>query len=288
MIEAATYNRPVAAPHSYRAEAIVLKGMDFGEADRILTLYTRAFGKVRVIAKGARRPSSRLAGYVEPLAHGSFQLARGRELDVLTQAETRAAHRALREDLISTAAGWYVAELVDRFTVERAPSAPTFELLATALRRLDRGHPASLVCRWFDLHLLERAGFRPELWRCVTCGRPPEETENLWSPAAGGVVCARCRTGAGLVTILSVRALKALRYLARSEFAEAARLRVDAALAAELERHLRLFLQHVLDRDVNAARLLDDVRGMVPAHLWPNEQHAERPSGDPSAVAPTA
>jgi DNA repair protein RecO (recombination protein O) len=251
----------MAIPRMYRAEAIVLKGLDLGESDRIVTLYTRAFGKIRAIAKGARRPTSRLAGHVEPLVHCSFQLAKGRELDVITQAETRAAYRNVREVLVSTAAGWYLAELVDRFTVDRQPSAPTFDLLATGLLHLDRGFSPALVCRWFDLHLLERAGFRPELGCCVECGRGPSE-ESLFSPAAGGVLCARCTRGWASGAAISGRALKALRYLARSDFAEAARLRVEHALAGELERHMRAFLQHVLDRDVNAQRLLDDLRGM--------------------------
>lgn len=253
----------MAIPRTYRAEGIVLKGLDLGEADRIVTIYTRAFGKVRAVAKGVRRPTSRLVGHVEPLAHGIFQLAKGRELDIVTQAETRATYRGVREELLATAAGWYVAELIDRFTVERQPSAPTFGLLATCLECLDRGFPPGLVCRWFDLHLLDRAGFRPELALCVHCGRAPEETENLFSASAGGVLCERCRTASeGPVTLLSVRALKALRYLARSEFAEAAKLRVEERLEAELERHLRGFLQYVLDRDVNAARFLDDVRAL--------------------------
>src|SRR5438094_731485 len=125
-------------PHTYRAEAIVLKGMDLGEADRIITLYTRSFGKVRAVAKGARRPTGRLAGHVEPLAHSVFQLAKG-------------------------------------------------------------------------------------------------------------------------------RALKTLRFLARNDLAEATRVRIDAPLAIELERHLRGFLQVVLDRDVTSARLLDDVRALQSA-----------------------
>src|SRR5919201_1208039 len=199
-------------PRTYRAEAIVLKGMDLGEADRIVTLYTRYFGKLRAIAKGARRPTSRLAGHVEPLAHA------------------------------------------------------TFHLLATALRHLDRGEPSGLVCRWFDLHLLDRAGFRPELFRCVRCTLPLDERDHLFSPGAGGVLCARCRAEAeGTVHVITVRAVKSLRYLLRSEFAEAARLRLDAALSLELERHLRSFLQVVLDRDVKEQRLLDDVRGLQSA-----------------------
>ena len=250
-------------PRTYRAEAIVLKGMDLGEADRIVTLYTRYFGKLRAVAKGARRPTSRLAGHVEPLAHATFQLAKGRELDVVTQAETRETYRGLRETLIETAAGWYVAELIDRFTVERVPSTPTFDLLATALRHLDRGEPAGMVCRWFDLHLLDRAGFRPELFACVNCTLPLEERDHLFTPAAGGVLCARCRADAeGVVAIITVRALKSLRYLLVSDLAAAARLRLDAPLTHELDRHLRAFLRYVLDRDISSTRLLDEVRDL--------------------------
>lgn len=255
---------------TYRAEAIVLKTHDLGEADRILTILTRHFGKVRVIAKGIRRPTSRLAGHAEPLAHATFQIARGRELDVLTGAESRGAYRAVREDLGRVAAAWYVAELTDRFTADRSPAAPIFDLLETALRYLEAGSPPALVCRWFDLHLLDRSGFRPELARCLRCETVPGETENAWSAAEGGLVCRACderssagasRTGAPApgTSVLSVRALKSLRYLLANDFASAARLRMDGALARELERHMRAFLRHVLDRDIQTARLMDDL-----------------------------
>ncbi|MGI8878831.1 MAG: DNA repair protein RecO [Candidatus Limnocylindria bacterium] len=249
------------ASRTYRAEAIVLKTLDFGEADRILTLLTRHFGKVSVVAKGIRRPTSRLSGHAEPLAHATFQMARGRELDVLTGAESRAAFRTLRDDLGSIAAGWYVAELADRFTADHAPAAPVFDLVETALRHLEAGHPASLVCRWFDLHLLDRSGFRPELGRCVQCEGALPETENVWSPLAGGVICAGCRRAPDQVGVpLSVRALKSMRFLLVSDFLSAARLRIDDALATELERSLRGFLHVVIDRDVQAARLIDQIR----------------------------
>lgn len=249
------------ASRTYRAEAIVLRAFDFGEADRILVLFTRHFGKVRVVAKGIRRATSRMAGHAEPLTHATYQIARGRELDVLTGAEAQAIYPALREDLERIAAGWYCAELIDRFTVDHVPSAPLFELLETALRHLDSGHPAALVCRWFDLHILDRSGFRPELVVCVSCRRVLEERENGWSAIAGGVLCDSCaRSAAGFT--LSVRALKSLRYLIQNDFAGASLLRVDALLAGELERHMRVFVQHVIDREVTAARLIDEIRAL--------------------------
>ena len=249
---------------TYRAEAIVLRAVDLGEADRILVLFTRHFGKVHVIAKGIRRATSRMAGHAEPLTHATYQLARGRELDVLTGAEAKAIYPALREDLPRIAAGWYCAELIDRFTVEHMPAAPLFDLLETALRHLDAGFAAPLVCRWFDLHLLDRSGFRPELAQCVSCQNALEERENAWNAASGGALCDSCARRDSQGFSLSVRALKSLRYLLVSDFANAARLRVDGALAGELERHMRLFVQHVLDREVTAARLIDEIRALPP------------------------
>ncbi len=243
----------------------MLKTTDFGEADRILVLFTRHFGKVHVVAKGIRRPTSRMAGHAEPLTHATYQLARGRELDVLTGAEARAAYPAIREDLLRIAAGWYVAELVDRFSVDRAPSAPLFDLLETSLRHLDALFAPGLVCRWFDLHLLDRSGFRPELVRCVQCRNALSATTNAWSAAAGGALCAMCVAAGHAGAPLSVRALKSMRYLLESDFAGASRLRVDGALASELERHLREFMRHVLDRDIATSRLLDEIRDLAPA-----------------------
>lgn len=245
---------------TYRAEAIVLKTLDLGEADRILTLLTRHFGKVKAVAKGIRRPTSRLAGHAEPLSHATFQLARGRDLDVLTGAETRTTFRTLREDLDRIAAAWYVVEVADRLTVERSPSAPVFELVETALRHLEVGQPAALVCRWYDLHVLDRAGFRPQLAVCARCGGALRESTNGWDPFEGGVVCTGCidRSAVGLPA-LTVRALKSLRYLLASDFASATRLRIDPALETELERHMRTFFHQVLDRDVASARLIEEL-----------------------------
>ena len=249
------------ASRTYRAEAIVLRTVDLGEADRILVLFTRHIGKIHVVAKGIRRATSRMAGHAEPLTHATYQLARGRDLDVLTGAEARAIYPALREDLGRIAAGWYCAELIDRFTVEHAPAAPLFDLLETALRHLNAGFAAPLVCRWFDLHLLDRSGFRPELAVCVNCQKALEERENAWNAAAGGALCQSCaRRTPGFA--LSVRALKSLRYLLVSDFASASLLRVDTTLAGELERHMRLFVQHVIDREVTAARLIEEIRAL--------------------------
>jgi DNA repair protein RecO (recombination protein O) len=114
---------------TYWTEAIVLRRTDFGEADRLLTVFTPERGKIKLIAKGARRPTSRKSGHVELFSHGQFLVAVGRELDIITQAETLEPFLPLRNDLLRTTYAYYLAELSDAFAAERDENRPLFELL---------------------------------------------------------------------------------------------------------------------------------------------------------------
>src|SRR3712207_8076960 len=123
----------MARPRTYRVEAIVLKRIDFGEADRVLVIFTRDRGKLSVVAKGIRRISSRKAGHLELFTHAEIQLARGANLDVVTEATTRDAFRGLRDDLARTSHAYLVAELVDALTEEAAEQPEVFDLLVQTL-----------------------------------------------------------------------------------------------------------------------------------------------------------
>ncbi|MEK7806186.1 MAG: DNA repair protein RecO, partial [Chloroflexota bacterium] len=110
------------APRSYRCEALTLKRHPLGEADLLVTLYTRDRGKLRAMAKGSRRPTSKLVGHLEPLTQVSLSLAQGRNLDFITQVQVVGNHSALKGDLKSIAKGLYVAELLDGFGAEASPN----------------------------------------------------------------------------------------------------------------------------------------------------------------------
>jgi len=150
-------------PRSLRVEAVVLRHSDFGEADRLLTLYTRELGKVRGIAKGARKVLSRKAGHLEPFTRVNMLLARGRSFYIVTQAETVDAHLALREDLIAIGYASYVVELLDRFTYDGDENRALYRLLADTLRRLNRAPDPRLAIRYYEIRLLDYLGYRPEL-----------------------------------------------------------------------------------------------------------------------------
>lgn len=178
----------------YKEQGIVLRTMRLGEADRIVTFLTQGSGKVRAVAKGVRKTKSRFGGRLEPFSHVDLMLYRGRELDIVTQAETISSFRPIREDYACFAAAEVLAEATERIVQERERSIRVFMLVLSALRALATGAAeAGLVADAFLLRLASVAGFRPVLDACAECGAPGPHGH--FSIAQGGAVCAGCRAG---------------------------------------------------------------------------------------------
>lgn len=243
-----------------RVEAIVLRHSDWGEADRLLTLYTREEGKLRAIAKGVRRLRSRKAGHLEPFTRVKLMLAHGRDLWIVTQAETVSAYLALREDLERIAQASYVVELLDRFTYEEGGNRALFDLLAVTLQRLDEGQPAFTVLRYYELRLLDLLGFRPQLFTCVACGETIQPQDQFFSPLLGGVLCPRCGVQDTSARPVSLNALRFLRHFQRSTYAEAARAVIPAAVQQEIETRMQDYLTYYLERGLNTPDFMRAVR----------------------------
>lgn len=244
----------------YSTEAIAFKRMDYGEADRIVTLFTPRFGKLRVLAKGVRRPTSRLAGHLELFAHSHVMLARGRELDIVTQASTIDPFREVREDLARSSYAFHLAELVDAFLEERDSHPGVFTLLADALRALDRGVPAlDVVARHFEMHLLAAAGYRPELTVCLRCRTPIQAQPNWYSVTIGGVLCPHCGPSEPSASPIGVAVLKALRYLQRTAEPASLTVRIPRAVREEVERLLRRQIEFDLERRLRATDFIHRV-----------------------------
>jgi DNA repair protein RecO (recombination protein O) len=244
----------------YRIEAIVLKRRDFGEADRILTLYTPDRGKTSAIAKGVRRIASRKSGHVELFTHTALLLAQGRNLDVVTQAEMIEPYRAVREDLIRTTYAYHIAELVDRLTEEGTPSPATFDLLRDALAALAEVDDPSLVARFFELRLLGLVGYRPQLFACVDCGADVEVAGNAFGPDAGGVLCAACAPRHPDAVPLSESTFRVLRFLQTREWAMVRQLDLTPTTRGSLERVMHAYIRHLLERDLNSVTFLKGLR----------------------------
>jgi DNA repair protein RecO (recombination protein O) len=247
-------------PRVYKTQAIVLRQRKLGEADKIVTLFCPNKGKVDAVAKGVRRTRSRMAGHLEPLTLGSYLVAEGRELDIVTQAETIEGFPQLRENLERLSRGLYCAELVDRLLPERSEAYPAFRLLQATLERLDREEEIDVAVRFFEMRLLAELGYRPQLDVCSACGARVEPVENLWSNAAGGVLGAECAGRFPQGQALSVNGLKVLRLLQKASFGEIARVRLRGALAAEIEACLGGHVRYVLEREVRSAEFVETLR----------------------------
>ncbi len=249
-------NRPKENEKLYRAEAIVLKSMNVGEADKILTVYTDTRGKLSVVAKGIRRTTSRLSGYVQRFTRARLLIAKGRNLDIVTQSEPVTIYRTLSEDLDLFAYASYAAELLDRLTEENSENFPAYQLLVATFEALDGGAEPSLTIRSYELHLLNYMGYRPQLQECVRCNAVLQPVINYFSPELGGVLCNACGQIERRSVELSVDALKILRHLQRTPFGSGPGIRLSNQLRSELEQVMRSYTRYLLERDLKSAEFI--------------------------------
>jgi DNA repair protein RecO (recombination protein O) len=247
---------------TYRTEAIVLRRKDFGETDRVLTLLTPDHGKLRAVAKGIRKPASRKAGHLELFMRSKLLLAKGRDLDLITQAQTVNAYRPLREYLLRGAYAAYMVELVDRFTPDGQENREIYDLLAHGFEWLCASPDLALTVRYYELQLLSLAGFQPQLHQCVIGGETIVAEDQYFSPAEGGAVCAKCgeaRPPAGRLPV-SMHALKFLRYFQSQPYAKVTALTIRPSVHMEMESLLARYIAVILERQLKSIEFLKLVR----------------------------
>ena len=236
-----------------------------GEADRLLTLLTPERGKLRVVAKGARKIASRKAGHVELFNRVNLLIAKGRgEFDIVSQADTVEPFRALREDLTRSTYAHYAAELIDRFAEEGTAQPELFDLLSDTLGRFSTSIDLVLTARYFELRLLTLAGFQPQVFQCVGGGEPLAEIEDDetygWSPGEGGTLCLHHAENRNDITRLSLGALKVMRHAMRNEYHAFAALKLREAVSLEVERALQRYLTYVLERKLKSIEFINLLR----------------------------
>ncbi|SDK70295.1 DNA replication and repair protein RecO [Actinopolyspora mzabensis] len=227
----------------YRDVGVVLRVGKLGEADRIVTLLTRRYGKVRAVAKGVRRTGSRFGARLEPFAHVDVQLHTGRTLDVITQVQTLDAFgMGIVGDYRRYTTACAALETVDRIVAEeREPVLRVYLLTVGALRAFSgRDRDPSLVLDSFVLRAMAFAGWAPALDECARCGLAGPHP--AFSVAAGGTICAECRpTGTVRPAATTIRLLNALlngEWAVAEDSGEAVRGEASGLVAAHLQWHL--------------------------------------------------
>lgn len=249
-----------AQERTVQTEAVVLRHTDWGEADRLLWLFTRRMGKVHALAKGVRKIRSRKAGHLEPFTRVNLLLARGRDFWIVTQAETIDAYLKLRENLVIVGYAAYVVELIERFTMDDDENQNLYRLLIETLARLNQEADPAIPIRFYEIRLLDQLGYRPELFHCITCSAEIKPENQYFSIAQGGVLCPRCGPNIPDATPIDVETLRYLRHFQRSSFTQVASLQLSPAMSRQLEQFMGHYFTYHLERGLNTPAFLRRVK----------------------------
>ena len=243
--------------------AIVLRTVDTGEADRVVTLLTRERGKVAAFARGARASRRRFGGSLEPFTLVSAEVRErsASELLDLDSVTPLDAFGGIRSDLARIACAGYAAELSREVVRDHEPHEDLFDLLAAYLRALDAAPARPAALRAFELGALRAAGLAPRLDACARCGRPPPaDAAARFDPGQGGILCEACAPSAApRAPFLSPGAAAALARLSEGGLARAESEPLPPPFGREARDALTAFLEHHLGRRLRARRFLDEI-----------------------------
>ncbi len=248
----------------YKANALVLRRIPLGETDKIITLFTREYGKLAAVAKGARRTTSRLSGAAEPLMLLRCLLAEGMSLDVLTQCEIRESFPGIRGDFGLFLRATYACELLDKVTIDRDPAPDAFDTLLSTLYILQRAADPDAAIHSYELQLMALIGYEPRLDACIRCDRDLDEAlpPGAFSPSRGGALCVECAAQVRDETLAaSPETVGLMRHLATENNARAlAALVLPDDSRRQMGRIIREHLRYRMERDVRSTAFLDAYR----------------------------
>ncbi len=243
----------------YSSEAIVLRRIDYREADRIVTFLTPDHGKVSGLARGVKRMRSRFGASLETLTYGKLIYfdRQGRNLISINHFDILKPFQQIREDLICSSSCQYIAELVMQFVPEKEAAAEVFSLFLETLEGMTGSEDPNAILRIFEIRLLTLIGYAPRMDACVLCG----EREHLSriSISEGGVVCPLCKGRAGEVRPISEGALFFWKQVSVMTLSNMDRVRLQKRLNNELKQVLHRYFLYLLGREIRSYKFLEQV-----------------------------
>jgi len=245
----------------YKTEVIVLRDYDLGDQDKIVIFYSRRYGKIKVIAKGARRIKSRFAALVQPPSYDSVVVHKATRsgLDTLSECKINYPFIGIRKNLLRFAYSCYLAELIDKFLEEEQPNSHLFELLVKTLFCLERirKQNLTLLMRSFEIKLLKILGYGLCLSRCINCGKERGKIQFLFiSIKLGGLLCGDCQKEDKNRLEVSKKTVLLMDYLLCSSLKKTVQQSFDKAIEIELEAILKKYLSYQLSREIITSRFI--------------------------------
>jgi DNA repair protein RecO (recombination protein O) len=254
----------------FKTSAIILRRSDLGEADRLLTLYTPEFGKVRAVAKGVRKPTARAAGHVELYTLVDLVVAQGRELHIITQADLIEPYLNIQKDLLRIGYASLFAELIDRFAMDDLVNKMAFDLLARGLGWLcEDDIDLKLAARYYEMHLLDVMGYAPSLYQCAMGGEPLEAQDQFYSVVDGGVVCPEHAAGYPNLTPLPLPVFKIMRHFMRTSWDNVKPLKLNPHQHHLLQVLLHNSLIYLLEKRLQSVDFLRKISARMDEAITP-------------------
>ena len=252
---------------SYKTTGFFLRGLQYGESDLIVTFYTLEFGKLKGIAKGAKRSQKRFVNVFEPFSLTQIIFSRRNrdELAFIDSCDILDHFAAIRLDLEKTLTASYFIDLVEHFSPEGERNDKVFALLADFLSLMTREDVSESMIRFFEMRLLKAVGFEPALTACVRCKTPVTNgAAYYFLPNEGGIFCAACAQPERYDRSVSAGTVRTLLLGKDMDLDKMKRVCMTESLASESRSILCGFISHVLGKEVKSLKVLEQVRRYCP------------------------
>ncbi|WP_342426597.1 DNA repair protein RecO [Paenibacillus sp. FSL L8-0158] len=243
----------------YRVEGIVIRSMDYGEGNKIITLCTESGGKAGVLVRGAKKSKSRHAALTQPFTYGEFVFFRNTGLGTLNAGEIIQSHHTLREDITKAAYASYACELLDRVLQEEETGAFWFRQLKACLEALESGKDPLIVMSIYEFKILQAAGYAPQLDACISSGQQCADEDMFVSPRLGGVLCRSYKHFDPAALSVTPRTLKLLRLFARMDLNRLGNIDVKDSTKLEIKHVMRQFMDMQLEVKLKSRNFLDQL-----------------------------
>lgn len=245
---------------TYFTEGIILKHKDFREADRLLTIYTKDYGKIELIAKGSRKIKSKLAGSLEPFCLARLTLVKGKNFDTITSSEIMKNYLGIKTNFQKIVLANYFVEIIDGLTKIHHRDSRVFDLVKEIFDILDKEKKIesinSFVIWYFAWRFLTHLGYKPELRVCAHCKKTIKPENNYFSLSQGGVICETCNKSIKNKMAISEGAIKVMRIILENDFRNLLLIKISKNLAQEISKITNLFLKYHLEKDLKSERFL--------------------------------
>jgi len=241
-----------------KTSGIIIKRINYGEADRILTIFTRNQGKIKAIAKGSRKILSKLGGSLEPFCLVDFIFHEGKSFYIVTSASIIRRFENIHTDIDKTSKAFYIGEILDKSLQEHQKHPEIFDIFAKYLTGLEVVDDAIFI-PIFSAKILEAIGFKPEVSKCLHCRNKLLPEQNFWDDVEGGVICQNCHDKFGYGGKISNDVIKILRLIFSTEFSVDSKININDKYKNQTEQVLESYIEGVLERELKSKKFMKDM-----------------------------